>query len=67
MILTIPVTIIVIIGKPIQITKLNDGIESFNWKRAIVIKRKRIETGNASVSESTVGTFISGLDITNKL
>jgi hypothetical protein len=30
-----------------------------------VIKKKRIAIGKATVRESTVGTFISGLDITN--
>lgn len=59
--------ITVIIGKLIQSIYLKGCKDSLNWKIVKVIKKKRIATGRATVSESVVGTFISGLDITNKL
>ena len=59
--------ITVIIGKLIQSMYLNGCIDSLNWKNVRVIRKKRTATGSATVSESVVGIFISGLDITNKL
>ena len=53
------------IGNAIHKTKLKAGIESFIWKRNRVIKRKKIDTGNADTKESATELCVSGLSITN--
>ena len=58
------------IGNPNQSTRLNtlfDKNEALKWKSVRVINKKNIAIGIANVKESITGTFMSGLDITNRL
>lgn len=52
-------------GNPNHNINLNDGNISLNLNNSIVIIRNNIAIGIPEVRESTVETFISGLDIPN--
>jgi hypothetical protein len=52
-------------GNPNHNINLNDDNVSLNWNNSIVTIRNSIAIGIPEVRESTVETFISGIDIPN--